>query len=303
LRCFFVFSKNYPAKLLLFGEHVLLRGASALAVPVPRFSGRWATDAQHPQWPLMADLATRLPDEGILDLARLRADVACGVFFQSDIPQGYGLGSSGALCAALLDRYALSPPPTQLADLKALLGRLEGGFHGQSSGIDPLTSWVGAPLRITQRTHAERVALAAWPSDQAPQVFLIDSRLPRHTGPLVQWFLAQCDTSPEFVTMLRDGLLPAHEATLDAWIRADATEFWPHLRILSRLQLEYLHPMVPAVAALQQLWQTGLSHPDFALKICGAGGGGFVLGFARQPDFVREWAQNEGFDVIWPFEG
>ena len=33
--------KQYPAKLLLFGEHVLLLGATALAVPVPLFSGHW----------------------------------------------------------------------------------------------------------------------------------------------------------------------------------------------------------------------------------------------------------------------
>jgi mevalonate kinase len=29
------------------------------------------------------------------------------------------------------------------------------------------------------------------------------------------------------------------------------------------------------------LWETGLETGDFCLKICGAGGGGFLLGFAK----------------------
>ncbi|NJL74493.1 MAG: hypothetical protein HC892_05070 [Saprospiraceae bacterium] len=33
--------KNYPAKLLLFGEHTLLKGSQGLAVPSAQFSGSW----------------------------------------------------------------------------------------------------------------------------------------------------------------------------------------------------------------------------------------------------------------------
>ena len=35
-------ARIFPAKLLLFGEHVLLLGATALAAPVTAFGGHWA---------------------------------------------------------------------------------------------------------------------------------------------------------------------------------------------------------------------------------------------------------------------
>jgi mevalonate kinase len=40
------------------------------------------------------------------DLAELKSDVETGMYFDSSIPQGYGVGSSGALVAAIYDRYA-----------------------------------------------------------------------------------------------------------------------------------------------------------------------------------------------------
>jgi mevalonate kinase len=40
------------------------------------------------------------------DLAELKNDVETGMYFDSSIPQGYGVGSSGALVAAIYDRYA-----------------------------------------------------------------------------------------------------------------------------------------------------------------------------------------------------
>ena len=37
---------------------------------------------------------------------RLDADLEKGMYFDSSIPMGYGVGSSGAIVAAIYDRYA-----------------------------------------------------------------------------------------------------------------------------------------------------------------------------------------------------
>ena len=42
-----------------------------------------------------------------LDWEALKADLDRKLYFDSNIPQGYGVGSSGALVAAFYDRYAL----------------------------------------------------------------------------------------------------------------------------------------------------------------------------------------------------
>ena len=40
------------------------------------------------------------------DIEALEKDIEKGILFDSTIPQGFGVGSSGALVAALYDRYA-----------------------------------------------------------------------------------------------------------------------------------------------------------------------------------------------------
>ena len=40
------------------------------------------------------------------DIDALNKHVEAGMYFDSSIPQGYGVGSSGALVAAIYDKYA-----------------------------------------------------------------------------------------------------------------------------------------------------------------------------------------------------
>jgi len=291
----------FPAKLLLFGEHVLLLGAPALAVPVPAFFGQWFTEGNNLQAENSRKALQRLlpvlenKHQEVLDVQRFRSDLEDGLFFQSNIPQGYGMGSSGALCAALYDQYALRKTE-DLMVLKNFLAGLEGCFHGQSSGIDPLTSYCGRPLLIRNRTEIEFVEMAAW-REESPVVFLLDTQLPRQTGPLVQWFLQQSETAV-FRKMLNERFFPAHQAMLESWVTADAGLFWASLQEVSALQRQWFLPMVPE--KMHDVWDKGLSTGAFTLKICGAGGGGFVLGFAHHKDGLQELS--EEFGLVFPFE-
>lgn len=291
--------RSYPAKLLLFGEHVLLRGAPALAIPLHTYGGQWAwrpTPDRHHERLQQFARSKELEQVSGLDTAAFIRDLSKGLFFQSDIPTGYGLGSSGALCAGVYDRY-VSDKTADLAALKAIFARMESFFHGNSSGIDPLTSYVAAPVLLESAQQLQTVPFPVW-NTPAPVVFLLDTRLPRRTGPLVEWFLAQCAT-PEFGGMLDNSYLPAHVAMLQGWLSADAEKFWSNLHRISSLQFEFFIPMVPAT--LRQLWEKSLSESAFKLKICGAGGGGFMLGFARNQQTAEELKAN--FSMILVNEG
>ena len=97
-----------------------------------------------------------LPEELLrLDWEALHADLDLRLYFDSSIPQGYGVGSSGALVAAFYDRYAvdkISPQadliPEKLSRLKSIFAAMESYFHGKSSGLDPLNSYLSLPLLI-----------------------------------------------------------------------------------------------------------------------------------------------------------
>lgn len=292
--------RNYPAKLLLFGEHVLLLGASALAVPVPAFSGQWSRDKEHPVDHAHREIVLQFIESKALksiaglDITSLKQDIEAGLIFHSNIPTGYGLGSSGALCAGIYDRY-VAEKTTDTAALKLIFGQMESFFHGASSGIDPLTSYLDAPLLIRHKTEVSIAAMQPW--QEPPLVFLIDTQMPRQTGPLVEWFLEQ-SKQHTFSEQLTAELLPAHEAMLGAWLAADAANFWMYLRRVSQFQLTHFHPMIPE--NMRSIWEQSFDNQHFNLKICGAGGGGFMLGFARNRDVLKEISDT--FPVILPYE-
>jgi mevalonate kinase len=290
-------NRFYPAKLLLFGEHVLLLGAPALAVPAPLFGGRWVESTESDvhrahlrSFAACAALA-EIPD---LNQALLLDLVERGLKFESNIPTGYGLGSSGALCAGIYDRFCTNPI-SEPAVLKPLFAQMENHFHGSSSGIDPLTSYLNTPIYIVEKNQVTALPDAAW--SDGPIVFLLDSHLPRQTGPLVQWFLQQ-QADPDFHAVMETQLLPAHTAALNAWLAQDYNGFWTQLDQLSRLQWTYMPPMVPA--SVRAFWLDSFDQSEFRLKICGAGGGGFVLGFAKNRAVLAKI--QEKFDLVFPFQ-
>ena len=71
----------------------------------------------------------------ILDLKRFEMEINAGLFFDSNIPLGYGVGSSGALVAAIFDRYKLIEI-NDIPKLKNFLAKMESFFHGSSSGME-----------------------------------------------------------------------------------------------------------------------------------------------------------------------
>ncbi|MEO5581132.1 MAG: hypothetical protein ABIR66_00455 [Saprospiraceae bacterium] len=80
-----------PAKLLLAGEFTILTGGEALGIPFPKFYGQWVFgNAVNDRLEnLFQYLVTKKTD--FLDLDRFQQDIAKGLLFQSNIPEGYGL--------------------------------------------------------------------------------------------------------------------------------------------------------------------------------------------------------------------
>jgi mevalonate kinase len=88
------------------------------------------------------------------------------MYFDSSIPQGYGIGSSGALVAAIYDQYATDKitvlenlTQEKLLKLKKIFGRMESYFHGTSSGLDPLNSYLSIPILINSAESIEATGI------------------------------------------------------------------------------------------------------------------------------------------------
>ena len=276
-------SRCYAAKILLFGEYTILNGSKALAVPYHDYSGRWTFEdstsslAQNSREALRSFLSHT--SETYLDYPRLKSDIENGLWFNSSIPNGFGLGSSGALIAAIFETYGRTGD--HLIDDKFSLAKLEDYFHGSSSGIDPLVSLLQKPLLIHTSDHVEVLNSEI----NLNGFFLLNTGRPRNTGPLVNIYREKMK-DPEFKRGCAEVLSREVNFAIDEVLQGNRTTLSHHLWLISKFQWESFPEMIPT--QMRSLWAKGLDSGDYILKLCGAGGGGFVLGFSGNNDYLQQ---------------
>ena len=276
----------YPCKLLLLGEYTILHGGLAVALPLKNYAGRWQRggDAAHTAdglWQLW-DYITEQGFDDMYDMDKFAADLETGSWFQSDIPRGYGLGSSGAVAAAVYKSYRLSPA-VQLLHLRRELSQLENCWHSNSSGIDPLVSYIQRPILVqpdgsVQMKNKEQLL-------HLGSVYLLDTGISRSTAPLVRWFLEQAQHS-DFQQHCIAALSAQNSKAWQALGQSSEADWQAAFQHISALQLRYMRYLIPA--AFVGLWEEGLRTERFYIKICGAGGGGFLLLWAANAEVVEE---------------
>ena len=83
---------------------------------------------------------------------------------------------------------------------------LEGHFHGASSGIDPLISYLGKSILIKQKGELIPITLPELKEGKGA-IFLVNTERPRRTEPLVNLFLEKCKTD-SFSSLCQTELLP-----------------------------------------------------------------------------------------------
>ena len=147
-------SHQASGKLILLGEHFVVHAAPALAIPLRGLATTVRVhSADGGALRLHSDV---LPEARTLAESLLRA--ACQrlgldaeqpwiVQVESDIPVGFGLGSSAAFCVALTGALAKAAgQPLELEALNEHAHELERIVHGNPSGIDNTVATFGAAL-------------------------------------------------------------------------------------------------------------------------------------------------------------
>jgi len=255
----------YPAKLLLFGEYTVLEGASAIAFPLESYFGQWG---KGPLPDGAQDFFKYLKGLDFLDTSKLDWFLDQDYTFISTIPEGYGLGSSGALTAACFDAFKTAEPGSH-ALLQSHLASIESYFHGQSSGLDPLCSYLNSCIIKTTDSISVKKSLAL-PKD----LFLIDSGKSRSTSALVELFRQKLDNESFRKALV--SLKSLGDQAISVLIRGDLTQFKICFQEISKLQLKHFSEMI--LPEIEDLWREGLSSSNYFVKLSGAGGGGVYLG-------------------------
>jgi len=119
---------------------------------------------------------------------------------------------------------------------------------------------------------------------QREHLFLIDTDIARQTEPLVQLFLEKCKDDIYQNRLLAE-LIPLVDDAIVAFLNNRPTQLLELIHQISYFQFKYFSEMIPA--AFKTIWLDCLNSDHSKLKLCGAGGGGCILGFTNNPSETK----------------
>ena len=300
------FSATAPGKIILFGEHAVVYGRPAIAVPVTQVKARaivtanprgqpGQVDIHAPDVGLNAGLADLPKDHPLATAVYLAAErlqvrriPACSLKVTSTIPLAAGLGSGAAVTVAILRAFSAflgNPlPDEQVSELAFAVEKLH---HGTPSGIDnnvvtyarPVYYVRGEPMQVITITRPFTIVIG-------------DTGIPSPTARAVS-----------DVRQAWEGNRDHHEALFDsAGAIADSAR-----QAIESGNVELLGPLMDANHGL--LVKMGVSCPElehlvkaartagaFGAKLSGAGRGGNMIALVT-PEIANKVAnalQNAG---------
>ncbi|OIQ27323.1 MAG: mevalonate kinase [Bacteroidetes bacterium MedPE-SWsnd-G2] len=304
----------FYSKILLFGEYGIIKDSKGLSIPYNFYNGALKMDGNTNENALKSNsnlknyvsyLSEINPDLVVFDIQKLQEDVSNGMYFDSSIPQGYGVGSSGALVAAIYDKYAFDKITVlenltreKLLQLKSIFSEMESFFHGKSSGLDPLNSYLSIPILINSKDNIEATGIPSQKSDGKGAVFLLDSGIIGETAPMVSIFMENMKQEG-FRKMLKDQFIKYTDACVDDFLQGDMSSLFSNTKKLSKVVLNHFKPMIPK--QFHELWKKGLESNEYYLKLCGSGGGGYILGFTEDFSKAQKALKDYKLEVVYNF--
>ena len=304
----------FYAKILLFGEYGIIKNSKGLSIPYNHFKGGLQipdlpTGAQlksHQQLLAFADYLKQMDNDLVqFDWNRFEADLNQKMIFESSIPQGYGVGSSGALVASIYEQYAINRitvlenlTPQKLQHLKVIFAAMESFFHGKSSGLDPLNSYLSIPILISSSQQIQTTGLPSQNPEGKGAVFLLDSGQIGETAPMVEIFMENMKQE-RFSRMMKEQFIKYTDNCVDAFLKGNFKSLYREVKQLSALVLQNFSPMIPQ--QFVSLWQQGIDTNSYYLKLCGSGGGGYILGFTEDLEKAKAELKDYTLQVVYNF--
>jgi len=304
----------FYSKILLFGEYGIIKNSKGLSIPYNSFKGGLKigdinskiVDQSNRSLQIFRDFLSNIDSSIVVfDLKKMNKDLSNGMYFDSTIPQGYGVGSSGALVAAFYDRYAINKftvlenlTRDKILQLKSIFSSMESFFHGKSSGLDPLNSYLSLPILIHSKDQIETTGIPLQSSNGKGAVFLIDSGESSETAPMVDIFFKSMKNT-NYSRVIREDFIRITDSCVDNFLAGDFKSLFFDIKNLSKVVLENFKPMIPQ--NFHKIWAKGIESNDYFLKLCGSGGGGYILGFSQDFEKAKSALKGYKLQVVYNF--
>lgn len=288
-----------PSKLILLGEHSVVYGQPAIAVPLRDPGAEAAVSRTDPSSPIELDLrdfgirwtvglkpvAEEIPP--FAELIRLATTSLAGVpdrgwtlSIRSEVPIGCGLGSGAAVSAAafkaLAAEFKVPLPPQRLSDL---VHRIEKIHHGRPSGIDNTVVATARPVLFRKGRAPEFLS-----PPPRPLTLVIGYTGMRHkTSEVVADVAAAHAAEPERYDALFAEIGDISERGAKAFSGGAFEELG---RLMDRNQT-LLEEMGVSSPELERLVAAARDAGALGAKLSGAGRGGCIAALARDPDSAQ----------------
>lgn len=268
-------------KLILLGEHAVVYGHPAIAVGLSKQTEVILDPRPGPTRIMEANIQDARLDELI---SKALPAEGLAVRIRSELPTGRGMGSSAALCVALIRaREALHGNEPTLEEIHAAGFELESVFHGTPSGIDHAVAAHGGALFYRKGEDPEIL-------DMPPiQAVVLDSGRSGNTAKMVAAVAARRPSIDFALSQLGEFAGIAREHL------ADTT-------LLGELMIE-AHALLKTIGVstqtLDELVALSMANGATGAKLSGAGGGGVVVALCPEnPDALLQAALHRGIQAF-----
>jgi len=304
----------FYSKILLFGEYGIIKDSKGLSIPYNFYNGALkitdtntevAKDSNAKLFKFYNYLKNLNSPIVNFNLDKFHNDLQLGMHFDSSIPEGYGVGSSGALVAAIYDYYANDKITVlenltreKLLKLKDIFSNMESFFHGKSSGLDPLNSYLSIPILINSKKDIKVTGIPSQQRVGEGAVFLLDSGEVSTTAPMINIFMEKMKKDG-FRKMLNEKFIKYTNKCVEDFLNGDLGSLFQNTKKLSKIVFDNFKPMIPN--KYHSLWKKGIENDSYFLKLCGSGGGGYILGFAKDIEKAKKELIGHKIEVVYHF--
>ena len=283
-------SASAPGKIILFGEHFVVKGAPSIVSAICRRVYVRIHEDPHGRFTVESDrlglrISTRpgeaerlegplAPLSGILRWFHEHKGVRPGpvrVVVRSEIPIGAGLGSSAAFAAAFALAYA------RLHGLRLSQGEIEEASlaaeriaHGRPSGIDTAIAVRGGTLLYSKGTAPERLEVRL---PEGYTLLVADSGVLRSTRQVVEHVIYRASRTGGSGEALYEIARMLVRDAIEALGRGDAER----LGLLMDLNHGLLYALGASSLELERLVFAARRAGALGAKLTGAGWGGSVI--------------------------
>lgn len=278
------FNTTTYAKFIVAGEHAVLRGYSALAMPVKSLQLRlnyiasstpiqaYCEDEHIQTQPALQLLFWKVLETGLNKLGYTIADIQGEFYLSSNLPVGVNLGASAALCVAIA-RWFVAQQLISADQIANFARELEDLFHGQSSGIDIAVVCEEQPIVFNKsNTPMVKTLTPCW----QPQWYLSASGQVSVTAYCVQQVQQLHEKTPELARSIDQDMHTSTQWAIQA-LHLPKAQGLPLLIKSMHKAAHCFEQWSLVCSSLDKHMQWLRAQGACAVKPTGAGGGGYVL--------------------------